>query len=142
MKNTLKTMAMLLLLGMFAACSNAQSSSDTGSETATKQKQGNASIVGKWQGVKSAYNGKTSEDFDNLIQATFFEFAKDGKFTLSLGGEFSREGTYTLKGDKLTIVFTEGDVDALTIKTLTKEKLVLDKDHKDGKETIEYKRVK
>lgn len=138
MKKTMRIMAMLIMVGIFAACSNAQSGSNTGSETtATKQKQGNASIVGKWQGAKFTYQGKTNEEQTKMVQSFIYEFAKDGKLVCWINDKVAFEGTYTLEGDKLTMVGMS--TVTATVTTLTKDKLVMEE---DGKGTTEFERVK
>ena len=137
MKKTVKTMAMLLLVSLFAACSNAQSNATAGTKTTeTKQKPGNASIVGKWQGTKFTYQGKTNEEQTKMVQAFVYEFAKDGKLVCWINGKVAFEGTYTLEGDKLTMVGMS-KVTA-TVTTLTKDKLVIEE---DGKGATEFERV-
>ena len=55
MKKTLKIMLMLALVGIIGACSNANSNTKTDlpSDNKSEVKQENASIVGKWKGVRA-----------------------------------------------------------------------------------------
>jgi uncharacterized protein (TIGR03066 family) len=80
-------------------------------------------ILGKWEVVKSPGNDPVG---------AVFEFAKDGKFTVSAkvdGKEEKIDGTYSVEKDKLTTQYTsagkaEKDVD--TIKKLTDEDMEIE----------------
>jgi len=93
-------------------------------------------ILGKWELAKSSGKGPPA--------GTMVHFSKDGKLKIQgmfMDKEFTLEGTYKIKGDKLTVTLNlkgEEKTDSDTIKTLTKDRLVLE--DKDGK-VNEFKRV-
>jgi uncharacterized protein (TIGR03066 family) len=92
-------------------------------------------IVGVWEVTKS----------DNAPKGAMAEFSKDGKMKLKAkfgDKEISIDGTYKLKGDKITSVLTFGGKskeETATIKKLTAD--VLHIEDEKGK-VDEYKRVK
>jgi len=107
-----------------------------GSFARADEKIDKTKLVAVWKLVKS--------DEDAPKGATA-EFTKDGKLNISFerdGKQEKLEGSYTLEGDKLTVILKKGgneDKDMLTIKTLSDDKLVIE--NKDGKKH-EFEKVK
>ena len=138
MKKTIKIMMMLALVGIIGACANANSNTNpnTPSENKTEEKQEDASIVGKWKGVKFSQYGKTDKDMTELIQGSIYEFKEDGTMLWFWENELTETQSYTVDGKILTI---EGEKTYI-LTTLTKEKLIMERP--DHEEIAEYERVK
>ena len=134
MKKTLKIMMMLVLVSILGACTNANS--NTNSNLPSDSKQDKASIVGKWKGVKLVKYGKTDEGMTELLQSSIYEFKEDGTMLWYYENEVIETQTYTINGNTLSIE----DSKDYTIKTLTKDKLVLERS--ESEEISEYERVK
>jgi hypothetical protein len=138
MKKTIKIMMMLALVGIIGACANANSNTNpnTPTENKTEEKQEEASIVGKWKGVKFSQYGKTDKDMTELIQGSIYEFKEDGTMLWFWENELTETQSYTVDGKTLTI---EGEK-TYSLTTLTKEKLIMERP--DHEEIAEYERVK
>ena len=134
MKKTLKIMMMLVLVSILGACTNANS--NTNSNLPSDSKQDKASIVGKWKGVKLVKYGKKDEGMTELLQSSIYEFKEDGTMLWYYENEVIETQTYTINGNTLSIE----DSKDYTIKTLTKDKLVLERS--ESEEISEYERVK
>lgn len=84
-------------------------------------------------------------DEGSLPVGTVVTFTRDGKLRMAGkvdGQEKVREGTFTVDGEKFTIVHKEGEKEqkmTITIKKLTADEFVATSD--DGK-TVEFKRKK
>ncbi len=104
-------------------CPPANSSGGAAPATSNKEQ-----IVGTWELVKSDQGWPAG---------TTWEFAKDGKAVVDLGGGAKAHGAYEVNGDALKWTPEGKDANALTIKTLTDDKLVVADDK--GK-TNEFKK--
>jgi uncharacterized protein (TIGR03066 family) len=84
-------------------------------------------IIGTWEVVKSQ---------SDLPAGSTVEFTKDGKLTVTVKAEDKKvvvKGTYKVDGDTLTVTTKDGDeehTEKMTIKSLTKDKLVVVDDKK------------
>ena len=114
-----------LCLG-FAACSN--DDDDEGSEYASL-------ILGSWR----------YEEEDYIETYTFYS---NGTYSYSDEEWYNNswysddiDGTYQLRGDKLTLVEDDGDTDQYTIVKLTDTKLILEYDDDDEGERCTYTKV-
>jgi uncharacterized protein (TIGR03066 family) len=106
-----------------------------------KTKIDKSKLVGTWTFVKT--DGKTGLPPGATLKV---EFTKDGKviMTFKLKEDTkSREGTYKVDGDQLSMTFGEKgkeSKDVITIKELTDKKFVSTEKKKDKVETAEFKR--
>jgi hypothetical protein len=123
MKKTLKIMLMLALVGIIGACSNANSNTKTDlpSDNKSEVKQENASIVGKWKGVRATEDGELDEQWTKLLQYYTCEFKEDGTVIWWTEGIEYDKDTYTLEGNNLTF---KNDKRKYTVPTLTKKNFV------------------
>jgi uncharacterized protein (TIGR03066 family) len=122
MKLRLPVLAGMVILGMSMVAV-------AGSDNAMK-------LIGVWEVTKSD---------SGAPKGTTVEFTKDGKMIMKakfMDKELVINGTYKVKGDTVTAIFSEGGKtkeDPATIKKLTDKELIV----VDGKGKIdEYKRVK
>lgn len=81
-----------------------------------KDEPKSSSVVGVWR-----------HDFGDGYQLLTFE--KNGKYSLVefdfVSGNWSEFGTYSIKGDVMTRVLSDGDVEVYSILTLTAKKMIL-----------------
>jgi uncharacterized protein (TIGR03066 family) len=93
-------------------------------------------IVGKWQLTKPAPPPQAGD--------MTFEFTKDGKLKMSLGGKEIEAGTYKVDGDTVTTTAKGPDGKEKTesgkIKTLDDTTLIVEEQKEGKKETMEFKR--
>jgi uncharacterized protein (TIGR03066 family) len=82
-------------------------------------------IVGKWEVIKSSPG--------HWPEGVIFEFNKDGKMKATIKGD-ALEGTYSLKGKKLTIKFGIKEDDGLTITGISETEMTIEYD--DDKEVV------
>ena len=119
--NALRLAAGLLVLGL-TTCVTAEEKKD----------EKKASIVGNWTAAKV--------DPGTLPEGSVAEFAKDGKFKITMKGSDEKiEGTYKVDGDKVALTMKRDGQERtqnLTIKKLTDTDLILL--GPDGK-TVEFK---
>ena len=116
-------MMMLALVGIIGACSNANSNTKTDlpSDNKSEVKQENASIVGKWKGVRATEDGELDEQWTKLLQYYTCEFNEDGTVIWWTEGIEYDKDTYTLEGNNLTF---KNDKRKYTVPTLTKKNFV------------------
>ena len=114
---------MLALVGIIGACSNANSNTKTDlpSDNKSEVKQENASIVGKWKGVRATEDGELDEQWTKLLQYYTCEFNEDGTVIWWTEGIEYDKDTYTLEGNNLTF---KNDKRKYTVPTLTKKNFV------------------
>ena len=128
---------MLALVCIISACSN--TNSNTTSENKTEGKQRNASIVGKWKGVRATEDGEFDEQWTKLLQYYTCEFKEDGTVVWWIDDiEDEFPDYYTLEGNNLTF---KDDNTKYTV-TITKKKLVRESIRGGHTLAEEFERVK
>ena len=114
------TLLMVMLAVNFTACS------DDEDETVIEQ----ANLIGKWQStwekIHKVENGKEVVTSDEAYTNGLWEFKADGTCIESyVDGGHTETSRWSLKDNKLTISYSDGYSDVLTINELTANKLVL-----------------
>jgi len=115
------TLLMVMLAVNFTACSD-----DEEEQTIIDQ----ANLIGKWQStwekVHKVENGKEVVTSDEAYTNGLWEFKADGTCTEGYAdGGYTETSRWSLKGNKLTISYSDGYSDVLTVNELTATKLVL-----------------
>ena len=115
------TLLMVLCAVSFTACSD-----DEEEQTIIEQ----ANLIGKWQStwekIHKVENGKEVVTSDEAYTNGLWEFKSDGTCIESyVDGGHTETSRWSLKDNKLTISYSDGYSDVLTINELTANKLVL-----------------
>ena len=116
------TLLMVLCAVNFAACSD----DDENDKIVIKE----ANLIGKWQSIwekiHKVENGKEVVTSDEAYTNGLWEFKADGTCTESyVDGGHTETSRWSLKDNKLTISYSDGYSDVLTVNELTATKLVL-----------------
>ncbi len=116
MKHIFKVFSLALLVGAmftFSSC----------------KKDNQELIIGTWSLTEGTSNDpEMSAVLPMMIGNMAMEFTEDGVVTTAmtmLGQTQNTTGTYTIDGDKLTMIDEDGETSTATIKELTKKKLTL-----------------
>jgi uncharacterized protein (TIGR03066 family) len=134
MKKTFSMIMMLALVAILGACGNSNSN------TPSNDSQGNASIIGKWEGVRMTQNGEPDENGTKFLQHYSCEFREDGTLQWFVdGAELGTPDTYTLEGDQLTI--KASSTMKYTVTTLTKKKFVREQVIGGDTQAEEFQRI-
>ena len=123
---TLRFLGMTLLMVMLAANFTACSDDDDEDKTVIEQ----ANLIGKWKStwekIHKVENGKEVVTSDEAYTNGLWEFKSDGTCIESyVDGGHTETSRWSLKDNKLTISYSDGYSDVLTINELTANKLVL-----------------
>lgn len=115
------TLLMVILAVNFTACSDEEEE-----QTIIEQ----ANLIGKWQStwekIHKVENGKEVVTSDEAYTNALLEFKADGTCIESrVEGGYTETSRWSLKDNKLTISYSDGYSDVLTINELTANKLVL-----------------
>lgn len=115
------TLLMVMLAVNFTACND-----DEEEQTIIDQ----ANLIGKWQStwekIHKVENGKEVVTSDEAYTNGLWEFKADGTCTEGYAdGGYTETSRWSLKDNKLTISYSDGYSDVLTINELTATKLVL-----------------
>lgn len=115
------TLLMVMLAVNFTACSD-----DEDEQTIIEQ----ANLIGKWQStwekIHKVENDKEVVTSDEAYTNGLWEFKTDGTCIESrVEGGYTEISRWSLKDNKLTISYDDGDSNVLTINELTATKLVL-----------------
>lgn len=133
----MNTLRLVLVCGLMASMALV-------SQARQDKKIDKAKLVGTWTFVKT-----TSKEALPPGASMKVSFTKDGKMTLAIGikdKEFKVNGTYSIKGNKLTTTLKSPDgskekTETSTIKELTDKKLVMEEKGKGGdNESTEFKK--
>lgn len=122
---TLKFLGMTLLMVMLAV--NFTACSDDEDEQAIIEQ---ANLIGKWQStwekIHKVENGKEVVTSDEAYTNGLLEFKADGTCIESYAdSNYKETNRWSLKDNKLTLSYSDGYSDVLTINELTTNKLVL-----------------
>ena len=116
MKNIFKVLSLVLLVGAmftFSSC----------------KKDNQELIIGTWSLTEGTSNDpEMSVVLPMMIGNMAMEFTEDGVVTTAMtmfGQTQTSTGSYTIDGDKLTMIEKDGETSTATIKELTKKKLTL-----------------
>lgn len=116
------TLLMVLCVTTFTACSD----DDENDKPMIEE----ANLIGKWQStwekIHKVENGKEVVTSDEAYTNELWEFKADGTCIESyVDGGHTETSHWSLKGNKLTISYSDGYSDVLTVNELTATKLVL-----------------
>ncbi|WP_373126782.1 lipocalin family protein [Bacteroides sp. HPS0048] len=116
------TLLMVILAVNFTACSDEEEEEQTIIEQ--------ANLIGKWQStwekIHKVENGKEVVTSDEAYTNALLEFKADGTCIESrVEGGYTETSRWSLKDNKLTLSYSDGYSDVLTINELTATKLVL-----------------
>ena len=116
MKNIFKVLSLVLLVGAmftFSSC----------------KKDNQELIIGTWSLTEGTSNDpEMSVVLPMMIGNMAMEFTEDGVVTTAMtmfGQTQTSTGSYTIDGDKITMIDEDGETSTATIKELTKKKLTL-----------------
>ena len=116
------TLLMVILAVNFTACSDEEEEEQTIIEQ--------ANLIGKWQStwekIHKVENGKEVVTSDEAYTNALLEFKADGTCIESrVEGGYTETSRWSLNDNKLTLSYSDGYPDVLTINELTATKLVL-----------------
>ena len=116
------TLLMVMLAVNFTACSD----DDENDKPVIEE----ANLIGKWQStwemIHKVENGKEVVTSDEAYTNGLWEFKADGTCIESyVDGGHTETSRWSLKDNKLTISYSDGNSDVLTVNELTATKLIL-----------------
>ena len=116
------TLLMVMLAVNFTACSD----DDENDKPVIEE----ANLIGKWQStwekIHKVENGKEVVTSDEAYTNGLWEFKADGTCIESyVDGGYTETSRWSLKDNKLTISYSDGNSDVLTVNELTATKLIL-----------------
>lgn len=123
---TFRLIGTTLLMVMLAVIITACSDDDENDKPVIKE----ANLIGKWQStwekIHKIENGKEVVTSDEAYTNALLEFKADGTCIESrVEGGYTETNRWSLKDNKLTLSYSDGYSDVLTINELTATKLVL-----------------
>jgi len=124
---------MLTIVSIFGACNNSNSN------TFSHNNQEEASIVGKWECVMITKNGEIDKQLMALVQFSIYEFGGNGSVRGYKDDKVFMYHGYSIVDNTLTIDTLNPTYSKYRITTLTKDKLVIEK--QSGGIIQEFKRV-